>query len=144
MAGAACAMYILGERVNLKMNSFNSEAGSFDLTGSGLESISCLGKSFSKSGQDLVADLNDCVSLASARRTGNSMRLASSSSSGSASERSDEMAPGSWCGPFKNPNQSKKRDDRKIWAHTVLISLIRSMLRTVDRYTSHESLSRHI
>ena len=42
-------MYILGERVNLKMNSFNSEAGSFDLTGSGLESISCLGKSFSKS-----------------------------------------------------------------------------------------------
>ena len=62
-------MYILGERVNLKVNSFNSEAGSFDLTGSGLESISCLGKSFSKSGQDLVADLNDCVSLASARRT---------------------------------------------------------------------------
>ena len=34
---------------------------------------------------------------------GNSMRLASSSSSGSASERSDEMAPGSWCGHFKNP-----------------------------------------
>ena len=62
-------MYILGERVNLKVNSFNSEAGSFDLTGSGLESISRLGKSFSKSGQDLVADLNDCVSLASARRT---------------------------------------------------------------------------
>ena len=62
-------MYILGERVNLKVNSFNSENGSFDLTGSGLESISCLGKSFSKSGQDLVADLNDCVSLASARRT---------------------------------------------------------------------------
>ena len=36
----------LGERVNLKVNSFDSEAGSFDLTGSGLESISCLGKSF--------------------------------------------------------------------------------------------------
>ena len=46
----------LGERVNLKVNSFDSEAGSFDLTGSGPESISCLGKSFSKSGQDLVAD----------------------------------------------------------------------------------------
>ena len=46
------------------VNSSNSEAGSFDLTGSGLKSISCLGKSFSKSGQDLVADLNDCVSLA--------------------------------------------------------------------------------
>jgi prophage tail gpP-like protein len=55
----------LGETVNLKVNSFDSEAGSFDLTGSGLESISCLGKSFSKSGQDLVADLSDCVSLAS-------------------------------------------------------------------------------
>ena len=51
--------------MNLKVNSFDSEAGSFDLTGSGLESISCLGKSFSKSGQDLVADLSDCVSLAS-------------------------------------------------------------------------------
>ena len=54
----------LGERVNLKVNSFNSEAGSINLTGSGLESISHLGKSFSKSGQDLVADLSDCVSLA--------------------------------------------------------------------------------
>ena len=42
--------------LNLKVNSFDSEAGSFDLTGNGLESISCLGKSFSKSGQDLVAD----------------------------------------------------------------------------------------
>ena len=46
----------LGERMNLKVNSFDSEAGSFDLTGSGLKSISCLGKSLSKSGQDLVAD----------------------------------------------------------------------------------------
>jgi len=54
----------LGETVNLKVNTFASEAGSFDLTGSGLESISCLGKSFTKSGQSLVADLSDCVSLA--------------------------------------------------------------------------------
>ena len=46
----------LGERVNLKVNSFDSEAGSFDLTGSGLESIFCLRRSFSKSGQDLEAD----------------------------------------------------------------------------------------
>merc|ERR1712243_172364 len=51
----------LGETLNLKVNSFDSEAGSFDLTGSGLESISCLGKSFSKSGQDLSVDLSDCV-----------------------------------------------------------------------------------
>merc|ERR1712209_184389 len=42
-----------------------SSVGATTCTGSGLESISCLGKSFSKSGQDLVADLSDCVSLAS-------------------------------------------------------------------------------
>ena len=54
----------LGEIVNVKVNSLASEAGSFDLTGSGLESISCLGKSFTKSGQGLVANLSDCVSLA--------------------------------------------------------------------------------
>ena len=48
----------------MKVNTFASEAGSFDLTGSGLEFISCLGKSFTKSGQSLVADLSDCVSLA--------------------------------------------------------------------------------
>ena len=30
VAGAACAMYISGETVNLKVNSFDSEAGSFD------------------------------------------------------------------------------------------------------------------
>ena len=50
--------------MNLKVNTFASEVGSFDLTGSGLESISCLGKSFTKSGQSLVANLSDCVSLA--------------------------------------------------------------------------------
>ena len=50
--------------MNLKVNTFASEAGSFDLTGNGLESISCLGKSFTKSGQSLVANLSDCVSLA--------------------------------------------------------------------------------
>ena len=53
----------LGEIVNLKVNTFASEVGSFDLRGRGLESISCLGKSFTKSGQSLVADLSDCVSL---------------------------------------------------------------------------------
>ena len=31
------------------------------MTGSGLESISCLGESFTKSGQDLTVDLSDCV-----------------------------------------------------------------------------------
>ena len=42
--------------MNLKVNSFDSEAVSFDLMGSGLKSISCLRKSFSKNGQDLEAD----------------------------------------------------------------------------------------
>ena len=47
--------------MNLKVNTFASEAGSFDFTGSGLESISCLGKSLTKRRQSLVADLSDCV-----------------------------------------------------------------------------------
>merc|ERR1711916_369628 len=51
----------LGETVDVKVDSFTNEAGTIDITGSGLESISCLGKSFSKSGQDLSVDLSDCV-----------------------------------------------------------------------------------
>ena len=35
----------------------------FRLTGSCQESIACLGKLFSRSGQDLVADLRGCMSL---------------------------------------------------------------------------------
>ena len=38
-------------------------ATSFTLMGSCLESIACLGKLFSRSGQDLVADLSGCMSL---------------------------------------------------------------------------------
>ena len=38
----------LGETVNLKVNTFASEAGSFDLTGSGLESIVLLSESRSR------------------------------------------------------------------------------------------------
>ena len=57
------------------MNSFDSEAGSFDLTGSGLKSISCLRKSFSKSGQDLEADSDvDSVSLAIDRVSQSALR----------------------------------------------------------------------
>ena len=41
------------------------------------------------------------------------MRPASSSSSGSVSERSDEMAPGNWCDLPKTQNKNRKRDDRK-------------------------------
>ena len=43
----------------MKVDSFTNEAGTVDITGSGLESVSCLG--FSKSGQDLSVDLSDCV-----------------------------------------------------------------------------------
>ena len=45
----------------MKVDSFASEAGTTDVAGSGLESISCLGKSFTKSGHDLTVDLSDCV-----------------------------------------------------------------------------------
>ena len=38
----------LGETVDVKVDSFTNEAGTIDITGSGLESISCLGKSLSK------------------------------------------------------------------------------------------------
>ena len=51
----------LGETVDVKVDSFAGEAGIIDATGSGLESISCLGESFTKSGQDLAVDLSDCV-----------------------------------------------------------------------------------
>ena len=46
--------------------------------------------------------------------TGSTKRSASSSSSGSVFERSDGIAPGSWCGsPQKTQNKKKKRADRK-------------------------------
>ena len=38
-----------------------NEVGTVDITGSGLERIHCLEKSFSKSGQDLTVDLSDRV-----------------------------------------------------------------------------------
>ena len=46
----------LGETVDVKVDSFASEAGTTDVAGSGLESISCLGESFTNSGQDLMVD----------------------------------------------------------------------------------------
>ena len=51
-----------GETVEQKLDSFVGEAGTIDVTGSGLESIPCLGKSFTKSGQDFMVDLTECVS----------------------------------------------------------------------------------
>ena len=46
----------LGETVDVKMDTITSETETFDVTGSGLESIPCLGKSLTKSGQDLMVD----------------------------------------------------------------------------------------
>ena len=37
------------------------QVGTIDVTGSGLESIPCLGKSFTQGGQDLMVDLTECV-----------------------------------------------------------------------------------
>ena len=52
----------LGETVDVKVDSFfTNETWTIDITGSGLGSISCLRKSFSKSRQDLSVDLSDCV-----------------------------------------------------------------------------------
>ena len=48
-----CSGSDLGETVDVKVDSFASEAGTIDVTGSGLESY-CLGKSLTKSGQDLT------------------------------------------------------------------------------------------
>ena len=51
-----------GETVDVRMDSFAGETGTIDVVGSGLENIPCLGKSFTKSGQDLMVDLTECVS----------------------------------------------------------------------------------
>ena len=51
-----------GETVDVRKDSFAGETETIDVTGSGLESIPCLSKSITKSGQDLMVDLTKCVS----------------------------------------------------------------------------------
>jgi hypothetical protein len=51
----------LKEDVKVKISSFASGKGTMDLSGSGIETISCTGKSFSKSGQDILPDISDCL-----------------------------------------------------------------------------------
>mmetsp|Transcript_3172 Transcript_3172/g.7130 ORF Transcript_3172/g.7130 Transcript_3172/m.7130 type:complete len:144 (+) Transcript_3172:91-522(+) len=51
----------LGETVSLKVTSFASEKGTVDVSGSGLETIACSGKAFTKNGQTLTGDWTDCV-----------------------------------------------------------------------------------
>ena len=45
----------------LKVTSFQNEKGTVDVSGSGLEPISCTGKQFTKTGQTLSGDWSDCV-----------------------------------------------------------------------------------
>merc|ERR1719453_361861 len=51
----------LKETVTVTIHDFANSAGHVDVVGSGIEDISCKGKSVSKSGQDLTADLSDCL-----------------------------------------------------------------------------------
>ena len=43
-----------GKTVDVRMDNFAGETGTIDVTGSGLESIPCLGNSFTKSEQELM------------------------------------------------------------------------------------------
>jgi C1A family cysteine protease len=51
----------LTETVTVTIHDFASSAGHVDVIGSGIESISCQNKAVSKNGQDLSADLADCL-----------------------------------------------------------------------------------
>ena len=48
-----------GETVDVRMDGFADETETIDVTGSGPESIPCVGNSFTKSGQDLKVDLTE-------------------------------------------------------------------------------------
>jgi len=49
------------ETVKVSVKFGEAGQGMMDLSGSGIQSISCKGKSFTKSGQDLTVDLSDCL-----------------------------------------------------------------------------------
>jgi len=51
----------LKEIVTVTIHDFANSAGHVDVIGSGIQDITCKGKSVSKSGQDLTADLSDCL-----------------------------------------------------------------------------------
>merc|ERR1740120_238266 len=51
----------LKEDVKVKIDAYASGKGTMDLTGTGIEAISCKGKSFSKSGQEITPDITDCL-----------------------------------------------------------------------------------
>lgn len=49
------------ETVKVSVKSYSAGKGTLDLAGTGIQSITCTGKSFTKSGQDLSVDLSDCL-----------------------------------------------------------------------------------
>merc|ERR1712224_887295 len=51
----------LKEDVQVKISSFASGKGTMDLQASGIEKITCKGKSFTKSGQDISPEISDCL-----------------------------------------------------------------------------------
>jgi len=51
----------LKETVTVTLHDFASSTGHVDIVGSGIEDISCTGKTVTKSGQDLTTDLSDCL-----------------------------------------------------------------------------------
>jgi len=51
----------LKETVTVTIHDFADAAGHVDVIGSGIEAITCKGKGVTKSGQDLTADLDDCL-----------------------------------------------------------------------------------
>lgn len=48
------------ETVQVKVDTFSNNQGTMDLKGSGAETINCLGKTFTKNGQEISTDLSDC------------------------------------------------------------------------------------
>jgi len=51
----------LKEDVKAKLVSYASGKGTMDLSGSGIETISCIGKNFTKNGQEITPDISDCL-----------------------------------------------------------------------------------
>ena len=56
---------VLGETetVHVKVDSYAAGKGVMDLLGSGVQSISCLNKPFTKTGQNITMDLSDCIEV---------------------------------------------------------------------------------
>ena len=54
---------VLGEKetIHVKVDSYASGKGVMDLTGSGVQAISCVNKPFTKTGQNISTDVSDCI-----------------------------------------------------------------------------------